>query len=278
MNYKVIEKHRCFNGTQWVLSHPSDCIQADMRVAVYMPPSFSKETIPVLYWLSGLTCSEQNFITKAGAQRVAAELGMAIVVPDTTPRHLNIPGDKDNDYIGEGAGMYVNATQKPWFPHYQLYDYISQELPLFIQKSFAVDKNKQGIFGHSMGGHGALVIGMRNPNIFKSLSALAPICAPTKTDWARHTLQAYLGQDENTWSEYDACEIVKKLGWGKKILIDQGSDDTSLPNLCPDLFEKACRQANVDLTLRWQAGYGHNYYFVASFIAEHLKFHAQQLV
>jgi len=277
MSYQLIETNQSFGGIQCVYSHTSDAIKSDMRFAIFLPPAAKQKPVPVLYWLSGLTCTEQNFITKAGAQRVAAELGLAIVVPDTSPRGINISNNSDN--VGEGAGFYVDATEMPWCDNYRMYTYISQELPQVIADNFPVDKRRCGIFGHSMGGHGALTIGLRNHQLFRSLSAFAPLCSPTVTPWGMNAFGTYLGVNKKTWLHYDACHLVRRHAWPHgEILVDQGEDDPFLADeLKPELFAAACLQANVPLNLRMHKKYGHNYYFIATFIEDHLRFHAQQL-
>ncbi|MDP3561652.1 MAG: S-formylglutathione hydrolase [Legionellaceae bacterium] len=279
MSCRLIEKHQSFGGEQCVYAHWSEVTKSKMRFAIYLPPAVEKTSVPVLYWLSGLTCSEQNFITKAGAQRVASELGMAIVVPDTSPREINIPEYTQYDNLGEGAGFYVDATESPWREHYQMSTYISVELPRIISQNFPVDMMRCGIFGHSMGGHGALTIGLKNNQTFRSLSAFAPICAPTLTPWGSKVFSHYLGSDQHAWRDYDGCALIKALGWPHgEILIDQGSADPFLAEqLKPDLLMASCEQAGVNLNLRFHAHYGHNYYFVATFIDDHLRFHANNL-
>lgn len=279
MTLRLIESHQCFGGVQSVYSHWSESTQSDMRFAIYLPPAAVEKPAPTLFWLSGLTCTEQNFITKAGAQRVAAELGLAIVVPDTSPRGLNINGDKESEDFGEGASFYLDATEMPWLDHYRMYTYISKELPAVITHNFHVNQRRYGIFGHSMGGHGALMIGLRNHQLFHSLSAFAPICSPTQTASGIKAFLGYLGDDEGTWKQYDACNLVMTHPWPNgEILIDQGSDDPFLvDSLKPELFEAACLQANVPLNLRMHKKYGHNYYFIATFIEDHLRFHAKKL-
>lgn len=279
MSFRLIETHQCFDGTQNVYAHYSESTHSEMRFALYLPPAAKQKSVPVLYWLSGLTCSEQNFITKAGAQRMAAMLGLALVAPDTSPRGLNLPGESDRENFGEGAGFYLDATKMPWKKHYRMYRYISSELPLFIAENFPVDKNKMGIFGHSMGGHGALTIGIKHPELFHSLSAFSPLCAPTQTPWGRTAFQGYLGNEEQSWQDYDASQLIIKHPWPHgEILIDQGTADPFLEEqLKPELFAAACAQAHVPLTLRMQKHYGHNYYFIATFIEDHLRFHAEQL-
>lgn len=280
MSYKLLEAHPCFDGIQSVYSHWSEETQSDMRFAIYLPPAAEQKVVPVLYWLSGLTCSEQNFITKAGAQRVAAELGMALVVPDTSPRGLNLVGIVPEEYLGEGAGFYVDATTMPWVDHYRMYSYISHELPKVINDNFPVDKRRCGLFGHSMGGHGALTIALKNHQFFRSLSAFSPICAPTQSSWGKYALEHYLGDNQRTWQQYDACHLIRAHAWPHgEILIDQGLADPYLVDqLKPELFEAACMQANVPLNLRMHDKYDHGYYFVATFIEDHLRFHAKNLV
>lgn len=279
MTLRLIESSFCFDGTQYVYAHWSSSTQSEMRFGIYLPPAAKNGLIPVLYWLSGLTCSEQNFITKAGAQRIASELGIAIVVPDTSPRGVNIPADKMEAGLGEGASFYFNATQQPWDKHYQMYSYISEELPEFIAEHFSVDKERCGIFGHSMGGHGALMIALKNPGRFKSLSAFAPICSPLQSPSGINAFQHYLGDESEKWKEYDACYLMKMHAWPHgEILIDQGSADPLLTEyLKPELFSDVCRDMNVPLRLRMQAHYNHNYYFISSFIDDHVRFHAQRL-
>lgn len=279
MNYQLMEEHQCFSGKQYVYSHWSDKTNSTMRFALYLPPQSATRAVPVVYWLSGLTCSEQNFITKAGAQHMAAELGIAIVCPDTSPRGFEALTKLSDDDFGESASFYVNAQVPPWAAHYQMYDYISQELPSLIHNHFPVDGSRCGIFGHSMGGHGALVIGLRNSQLFRSLSALAPICSPSIVPWGIKAFTGYLGQNQSLWQQYDACELMRHTPWPHgPILVDQGDADPFLSTqLKPELLAKACQEAGVGLQLRLQQGYGHNYYFIASFISDHLRFHAQQL-
>lgn len=271
MSYQLIEIHRCFEGTQAVYSHWSEATQSDMRFALFLPPMVNNDKAPVLYWLSGLTCTEQNFITKACAQRIAAELGVALVVPDTSPR--GIAGITNQEFLGEGASFYLDATQEPWRAHYQMYTYISQELPEFIRQNFPVDSQRCGIFGHSMGGHGALVIGLRNPKVFHSLSAFAPISSLTKSPWGVEALTHYLGHDKQHWQQYDACNLLKNNPWPHgEILVDQGTADPFLESqLKPQLLEDAAK-----LTLRLQPEYDHGYYFVSTFIDDHMRFHVKQ--
>ncbi len=280
MTCQLIESHACFGGTQYVYSHWSASTNSEMRFAIYLPPSKIEHThFSVLYWLSGLTCNEQNFITKSGAQRVAADLGLAIVIPDTSPRGLNLPGDKSSYDIGEGASFYLDATKKPWADHYRMYTYISCELPQVIADNFPINPKRQGIFGHSMGGHGALSIGIKNNHLFQSISAFAPVCAPTATPWGMNAFREYLGDNPQAWQQYDASYLIKKQGWPHgEILIDQGELDPFLEEqLKPQLFKQACLHAQVPLSLRMHKKYDHSYYFVATFIENHLHFHANNL-
>jgi S-formylglutathione hydrolase len=246
---------------------------------VFLPPQAEAQRVPVLYWLSGLTCTEENFIVKAGAQRVAAELGLALVVPDTSPRGLKIPGESESYDFGLGAGFYIDATQAPWSRGYRMYSYVTKELPQLVAAEFPVDSARVGIFGHSMGGHGALTVALKNQDYYKSVSAFAPISSPMRCPWGEKALTGYLGSDRARWREYDATALIEERGWrGPALLVDQGSADPFLETqLKPGLLEEACRRAGVPLTLRLQAGYDHSYFFIATFIEEHLRFHARNL-
>lgn len=276
---ELIEEHSCFGGVQRVYSHLSVATQCSMRFGLFLPPQAQQKNVPVLYWLSGLTCTEQNFITKAGAQRVAAELGLALVIPDTSPRGVVLPGDNDSYDFGLGAGFYVDATQMPWAKHYRMATYIQEELPALLESKVPLDTQACGIFGHSMGGHGALTLALKNPQQYRSVSAFAPICAPSQCAWGQKALTGYLGTDKLQWHEYDACELIRSRGWlHQDILVDQGSADNFLhEQLKPELLQAACAQAGVKLQLRLQQGYDHSYYFIASFIDDHLRFHASRL-
>lgn len=275
MPYQLIESHRCFQGTQNVYSHHSEANNSEMRFALFLPSISITTKVPVLYWLSGLTCSEQNFITKAGAQSIAEKLGLALVVPDTSPRGIKTPKE---DNLGEAASFYLNATKEPWCNHYQMYTYISQELPDFITSHFPVDKNRCSILGHSMGGHGALIIGLRNPQTFHSISALAPISSLSQSPWGIRALTHYLGTNKQHWDHYDACYLLKNYPWPHgEILIDQGSADPFLEEqLKPKLLTEAVALSNTSVTLRLHHGYDHSYYFVSTFIEEHLQFHVNK--
>ncbi len=273
------ESHRCFGGWQNRYRHRSEVLGCDMDVAVYLPPQAEQGPVPVLYWLSGLTCTDENFVQKAGAQRYAAELGIAIVCPDTSPRGLAIPGEDDSYDLGTGAGFYVNATQAPWAPHYRMYDYVVDELPALIESGeLPIAAGKRAISGHSMGGHGALVVALRNPGRYRSVSAFAPIVAPTRVPWGEKAFTAYLGEDRSTWAAYDACELLAQAEERLPLLVDQGEADNFLAEqLRPELLEEACAKHGHTLSLRRQPGYDHSYFFIASFIGEHLEHHARAL-
>ncbi len=279
MGITIISEQKCFEGTQGIYSHDAVQTHSPMRFAVFTPHQAKKNKLPVLYWLSGLTCTEENFITKAGAQRIAAECGLMIVVPDTSPRNLDLAGEADSYDFGVGAGFYLDATQSPWDKSYRMYSYISKELIFLIENEFHADSNRMGIFGHSMGGHGALTIALKNPNIFKSVSAFAPICSPMRCPWGEKAFSGYLGQDKSSWQEYDATVLIKERGWkGPALFIDQGTQDPFIETqLKPQLLLDACQKADIPITLRMQEGYDHSYYFIASFIEDHLRFHAKNL-
>ncbi|HLQ27019.1 MAG TPA: S-formylglutathione hydrolase [Acidiferrobacterales bacterium] len=279
MTVTTISQNKCFGGVQGVYSHASNETGCVMRFGVFLPPQAQKARVPVLYWLSGLTCTEENFIIKAGAQRVAAELGLAVVAPDTSPRGLGLPGEADSYDFGLGAGFYVDATQAPWARGYRMYSYVSKELPRQIASAFPVDPARAGVFGHSMGGHGALTIAFKNPAYYKSVSAFAPISSPMRCPWGQKALAGYLGTDRTQWREYDATALIADRGWnGPRLLVDQGTNDQFLENqLKPELLKEACAQRGVPLALRMQDGYDHSYFFIASFIEDHLRFHAGNL-
>jgi len=274
-----VSRSKCFGGVQGVYSHESRETACVMRFGVFLPPQAEAQAVPVLYWLSGLTCTEENFIVKAGAQRVAAELGLAIVVPDTSPRGLKIPGENESYDFGLGAGFYVDAVQPPWSRGYRMYSYVAKELRGLIESEFPVDPARTGIFGHSMGGHGALTIALKNPDTYKSVSAFAPISSPMRCPWGEKALTGYLGADRALWRDYDASALVESRGWkGPALLVDQGTSDQFLESqLKPELLREACRRSGVPLDLRLQAGYDHSYFFIASFIEDHLRFHASNL-
>ena len=271
-----IESHACFGGTQEVWSHRSSALDCEMRFGIYLPPQLQRGNCPVLYWLSGLTCSEQNFITKAGAQRHAAEHGLILVAPDTSPRGDAV-ADAEGYDLGLGAGFYLNATQAPWDAHYRMHDYVVDELPALVDECFATSKSRS-ISGHSMGGHGALVIALRNPGRYRSVSAFAPIAAPSQVPWGEKAFAAYLGDDREAWRQWDATALLADAGERLPLLVDQGDADEFLATqLRPELLRAACEAAGHPLQLRLQPGYDHSYYFVASFIGEHLAWHAKAL-
>ena len=275
---KTISEHKCFEGVQGYYSHASKEIGLDMKFSVFQPPQAKAGKVPVLYYLAGLTCSEETFAIKAGAQRVAAELGLMLVAPDTSPRDANIPGETESWDFGVGAGFYVDATREPWSKHYRMYSYVTRELPALIAEKFAADGSRQGIFGHSMGGHGALVCALRNPGQYKSLSAFAPIAAPMRCPWGKKAFKGYLGDDHADWKQYDASELIQATGFPGAILIDQGLADKFLSDqLYPETFESACREADQPLILRRQEGYDHGYFFISTFMEDHLRHHAAQL-
>ncbi|WP_024462429.1 S-formylglutathione hydrolase [Marinimicrobium sp. LS-A18] len=276
MTLERLSSNKSFGGWNQQYSHASEVLSCTMRFAIFLPPQAEERKVPVVYWLSGLTCTDENFMHKAGAQRVAAELGVAIVAPDTSPRGEDVPDDPEGSYdFGLGAGFYVNATQAPWKTHYQMYDYVVHELPQLIEREFPVT-DQRAISGHSMGGHGALVVGLRNPERYSSISAFAPISSPINCPWGQKALGRYLGDDESTWREYDASELLKDRGCALPLLVDQGDADNFLAEqLKPEALEDAADEAGAPLTMRMQPGYDHSYFFIASFIEDHLRFHAQ---
>lgn len=271
-----IERHASFGGWQDVYQHESSSLGCTMKFGVYLPPQASSGPVPVLYWLSGLTCTEQNFITKSAVQQLAAEHGIAIVAPDTSPRGESVADDPAYD-LGQGAGFYVNATEAPWSDHYRMYDYVVSELPALVEKNFPVSQARS-ISGHSMGGHGALVIALRNPGRYRSVSAFSPIVAPTQVPWGQKAFSAYLGGDQEQWRQYDAVELIADAKERLPLLVDQGLSDDFLQNqLRPELLQDACAKVNHPLSLNLRDGYDHSYYFISSFIADHLKHHASAL-
>ena len=272
-----IEHRACFGGWQDVYRHRSAVLDCDMHFAIYLPPQAEHGPVPVLYWLSGLTCTEQNFITKAGAQRYAAEHGIAIVAPDTSPRGEDV-ADAEGYDLGKGAGFYVNATQAPWAAHYRMYDYVVEELPALVEANFPVT-HRRAVSGHSMGGHGALVVALRNPGRYRSVSAFSPIVAPSQVPWGEKAFTAYLGDDREAWQQYDATALVAGgLNEHLPLLIEQGGADEFLASeLKPELLQRAAEAQGHPLTLNLRPGYDHSYYFIASFIGEHIAYHARAL-
>ena len=278
---KTISQTKSFAGMQSVYSFASEICACDMRFAVFTPPAdvHGPGPYPVLYWLSGLTCTEENFIAKAGAQRIAAELGLIIVAPDTSPRGEGVPDDPEGAYdFGLGAGFYLDATEAPWSKHYKMYSYITQELPALIEKEISADGARAGIFGHSMGGHGALTIHLKHSDKFKTCSAFSPIVAPSRVPWGKKAFSNYLGSDETDWAAYDSTALVAERPSTADILVDQGMADQFLEEqLRPELFAVACQASGQSLTLRKQAGYDHSYYFIATFMEDHLRWHHERL-
>ena len=282
MSVETISETNCFGGRIGFYRHPSTVNDCDMQFSVFVPPHAADGDVPVVTFLSGLTCTEENFMVKSGAQRVAAELGLMLISPDTSPRGDDVPDDPDKDYdFGLAAGYYLNATEEPWSRHYHMYDYVTTELRDAVFNNFPGDRTRHGLTGHSMGGHGALTIGLRNPDMFQSLSAFAPICTTLNSPWGQKALSYYLGEDRSSWHEYDACEVARNVPdpsrW-TRILVDQGGADIYLEEqLKPELLQAACVYSGLPLDLRIHDGYDHGYYFIATFIEEHLRFHAEQL-
>ena len=273
---QTVSENKCFGGIQGVYSHASDACGCDMTFGLFLPEEAQDGPVPVLWYLSGLTCTHENAMVKAGAQAWAAEYGVALVFPDTSPRGEGVANDEAYD-LGQGAGFYVNATEKPWVPHFRMWDYVAEELPRIVTANFAVDEARQGITGHSMGGHGALTMAMRLPGWFRSVSAFAPIAHPTQSDWGRKQLSAYLGADEGAWAQHDATLLMRRLGFDGPVLIDQGSKDQFLDLLKPEALAQAMAERRQNATFRMQPGYDHSYFFVSSFIRDHVAFHAEAL-
>ena len=275
---EVVDEHQCFGGVQGFYRHESSVTGTPMRFSVFVPPDSQGKALPALWFLSGLTCTEENFTVKSGFQKFAADCGMVVVAPDTSPRGADIDGEDDSYDFGTGAGFYLDATRAPWSAHYRMYSYVTSELQQLVVNRFAVDPLKQGIFGHSMGGHGALTIGLKNPDLFRSISAFSPICAPKQCPWGQKAFSGYLGDDTATWDQYDAVELINNGHRSGEILVDQGKSDNFLEDqLKPELLESACQKADQPLKLRLQTGYDHSYYFISSFIESHIRFHARNL-
>ena len=277
MTFETISKHACHGGVLGYYKHRSQATDGEMKFAVYEPPRISTRA-PVLYYLAGLTCNEETFVIKAGALEHAARHRIVLVAPDTSPR-VQLPGDRDAWDFGVAAGFYLNATQSPWAPHYRMYSYVVEELPALIAGNFNVDPHRSGLMGHSMGGHGALTIGLKNPQKYRSLSAFAPICAPMQVPWGVKAFTGYLGGNRAAWSDYDACELLANgRRFPDTILVDQGTSDKFLrEQLKPELLEEACKAAGQPLELRMHAGYDHGYFFIQTFMADHLAWHASRL-
>ncbi len=278
---ETLSEHRCFGGVVGFYRHDARTTACSMRFAVFTPPQAESRRVPVLYYLAGLTCTEETFMIKAGAQRIAAELGLMLVAPDTSPRGVTLPGDRDSWDFGVGAGFYLDATQAPWSGHYRMESYVARELPGLIEAGFPADPARRGLFGHSMGGHGALTLALKNPAQYRSVSAFAPIAAPIQSPWGKKAFSSYLGPDRARWTEYDATELMLRIGDASRrppILIDQGLSDPFLEaQLYPHLFEEACAKVGQPLRLRRHEGYDHGYYLISSFIEDHLRHHAQLL-
>jgi S-formylglutathione hydrolase len=275
---EIVSENKCFDGQVQFIKHQSSSVKTPMTFSVFIPPQAALRKVPVLYFLSGLTCTAENFTFKAGAFKKAAELGLMIVCPDTSPRGAAVNGEDERYDLGSGAGFYVDATTAKWREHYQMYSYVTQELPEMINENFNVDTENVGVMGHSMGGHGALICALKNPSIYKSVSAFAPICAPSQCPWGELAFTEYLGDNREDWRSYDATELIKTQGWTSKILIDQGGADQFLgEQLKPELFAEACKEAQVDLSLNIHPGYDHSYYFISSYVERHLEFHAEQM-
>lgn len=273
---EMVEEHRIFAGQQQRWRHTSSVLQCEMTFSIFIPPARHDAPPPVLYWLSGLTCNDENFTTKAGAQRVAAELGIVLVMPDTSPRGDAVTDDDAYD-LGKGAGFYLNATREPWAAHYRMYDYLRDELPALIRSHFTVGE-RASIFGHSMGGHGALIMALKNPGRFRSVSAFAPIVNPAAVPWGEKAFSAYLGDDRAAWQAWDSCALMENANAMLPTLIDQGESDTFLEGqLKPERLAAVAKAKGWPLELRMQPGYDHSYYFIASFVEDHLRFHAQHL-
>jgi S-formylglutathione hydrolase len=279
---ETLSRHPAFGGAVSFHRHAAAETACAMRFAIYLPPQAGRRRVPVLWYLAGLTCSEETFMIKSGAQRVAAELGLALVAPDTSPRGVSLPGDSDAWDFGVAAGFYLDATEEPWSRHYRMYSYLVRELAELVEANFPVDPKRQGIFGHSMGGHGALTIGLKHPDRFRSISAFAPISAPMHCPWGQKAFAGYLGPDRERWRQYDACELVRSLSTASgrpPLLVDQGLADPFLEReLQPERLEQACKDAGYPLTLRRQPGYDHGYYFISTFMEDHLRHHARALL
>jgi len=277
MTIDNLSSNKCFDGWQQQFAHGSKVLNCKMRFSIYLPPKASDNNkVPVFYWLSGLTCTDENFMQKAGAQRIAAELGMAIVAPDTSPRGEEVSDDQEYD-LGQGAGFYLNATELPWANHYRMYDYVVHELPALIESHFPVT-NKRAISGHSMGGHGALTIALKNPQRYTSVSAFSPICNPVACPWGEKAFTAYLGEDKNSWQQYDASILMRKANAFLPLMVDQGdADPFLLEQLKPEALKAAAKVSGYPLELTLYQGYDHSYYFISTFIESHLRFHATHL-
>jgi len=273
---ETVAENKCFGGVQGVYSHASKATGCDMTFGLFLPEEARDGPVPVLWYLSGLTCTHENAMVKAGAQGWAAEQGIALVFPDTSPRGEGVADDDVYD-LGQGAGFYVNATQDPWKPHFQMWDYVAEELPALIMSEFAIDAERQAITGHSMGGHGALTLAMGRKGQYRSVSAFSPICHPTASDWGRKQLKAYLGTDEAAWARHDAALMMRDVGFDGPMLVDTGTSDQFIDLLKPEALAEAANARRQEATLRLQKGYDHSYFFVSSFMEDHIAFHAEAL-
>ena len=276
---ELLSETRSFGGWLKRYRHHSDTLDCEMVFAIYLPPAAADKTVPLLWWLSGLTCTDENFMQKAGAHRVAAELGLAIVCPDTSPRGTDLPGEHDSYDFGSGAGFYLNAIREPWNRHYRMYDYVTSELPALVQAHFPLN-GREAISGHSMGGHGALICALKNPGRYRSVSAFAPIANPSQCPWGEKAFSGYLGDDRQTWKTWDACELIHAGDTGRPaLMVDQGEADNFYRDgqLRPEALKQACEEAGLPITLRMQPGYDHSYFFITSFIDDHLRFHIHHL-
>lgn len=277
---ELLSRHRCYGGSVSYYRHSSQATNSPMRFGIFLPDSPAAIRLPVVYFLAGLTCTEETFLIKSGAQRLAAELGLALVAPDTSPRDVPLPGDRDSWDFGVGAGFYLDATEAPWSAHYRMETYVTRELPALVGDHFPIDGSRTGIFGHSMGGHGALTLALKHPDLYRSVSALAPISSASRCPWGEKALGGYLGADRTHWIDCDAASLLRRHGarWRRPVLVDQGLADPFLEReLKPELLEEACRAGGVPLELRRHEGYDHGYYFIATFIDDHLRHHARQL-
>jgi len=275
---ETLSSNSSFGGWHRRYRHQSAVLDCSMEFAVYLPPQAGQQPVPAVWWLSGLTCTDENFMQKAGAQKRAAELGLALICPDTSPRGTDLPGEHEDWDFGSGAGFYLNAAEAPWDRHYRMFDYVTEELPDLVASNLPLTALR-GISGHSMGGHGALICALKKPNLYRSVSAFAPICNPMQCAWGQKAFKHYLGSDPDQWRDWDAVELIRDEGTKFELLVDQGQDDGFLEQgqLLPDALQSACQSADARLTLRYQAGYDHSYFFIASFINDHLDHHARLL-
>ncbi|MFD2190816.1 S-formylglutathione hydrolase [Pistricoccus aurantiacus] len=274
---ELVSETKCFDGWLKRYKHHSRALDCEMIFAIYLPPQAESERVPLLWWLSGLTCNDENFMQKAGAQKLASQLGIAILCPDTSPRGLDLPGEHDSYDFGSGAGFYVNATQEPWSRHYRMYDYVTEELPSVARQHFPLN-GRESISGHSMGGHGALILALRHPGRYSSVSAFSPVVNPIDSPWGKKAFSNYLGEDKSAWTQYDACELVAKGASSQPLFVDQGEADNFLEEqLKPERLEAVCEEHDHPLTLRRHPGYDHSYFFIATFIDDHLRYHAEHL-